>query len=179
MFARGPMCSIRTHTLIPKHEPRFKGFGDQAIALYARGMTVREIQGVLTAQYGTEVSPEFISSVAGAVLVKVGAWQSRPLEPICPVVFFDVLRANIHEDAVVRTKTIYLALGVLPDETREILGICIENTEGAKFRLKAFNDLKTRRAGNSRSWSPMASRPFQRPREGDFRPLPCRRASCH
>jgi len=130
--------------LIPKHERRFTGFDDKIVAMYARGMTVREIQGFLAEQYGTEVSPEFISSVTDAVMAEVTAWQSRPLEPMYPVVFFDALRVKIREDAVVRNKAIYLALGVLPDGTRDILGLWIENTEGAKFWMKIFNDLKTR-----------------------------------
>ena len=130
--------------LIPKHERRFTGFDDKIVAMYARGMTVREIQGFLVEQYGTEVSPEFISSVMDAVMAEVTAWQARPLEPMYPVVFFDCLRVKIREDAVVRNKAIYLALGILPDGTRDILGLWIENTEGAKFWMKVFNDLKTR-----------------------------------
>ncbi len=130
--------------LIPKHERRFTGFDDKIVAMYARGMTIREIQGFLAEQYGTEVSPEFISSVTDAVMAEVAAWQSRPLEAMYPVVFFDALRVKIREDAVVRNKAIYLALGVLPDGTRDILGLWIENTEGAKFWMKVFNDLKTR-----------------------------------
>ena len=130
--------------LIGKHERRFTGFDDKIIAMYARGMTVREVQGFLSDQYGVDVSPEFISSVTDAVMAEVGAWQSRPLEPMYPVVFFDALRVKIREDAVVRNKAIYLALGVLPDGTRDILGMWIENTEGAKFWMKVFNDLKTR-----------------------------------
>ena len=77
-------------------------------------------------------------------MAEVTAWQARPLEPMYPVVFFDALRVKIREDAVVRNKAIYLALGVLPDGTRDILGLWIENTEGAKFWMKVFNDLKTR-----------------------------------
>ncbi len=130
--------------LIPKHERRFTGFDDKIVALYARGMTVREIQGFLREQYGTEVSPEFISSVTDEVMAEVTAWQARPLEPMYPVVFFDALRVKIREDAVVRNKAIYLALGVLPDGSRDILGLWIEGTEGAKFWMKVFNDLKTR-----------------------------------
>jgi len=130
--------------LIPKHERRFSGFDDKIIAMYARGMTVREVQGFLADQYDVDVSPEFISSVTDAVIAEVGAWQARPLEPMYPVVFFDALRVKIREDAVVRNKAIYLALGVLPDGTRDILGLWIENTEGAKFWMKVFNDLKTR-----------------------------------
>jgi transposase-like protein len=130
--------------LIPKHERRFTGFDDKIVALYARGMTVREIQAFLAEQYATEVSPEFISSVTDAVMSEVTAWQARPLEPMYPVVFFDALRVKVREDAVVRNKAIYLALGVLADGTRDILGLWIENTEGAKFWMKVFNDLKTR-----------------------------------
>jgi transposase-like protein len=130
--------------LIPKHDRRFTGFDDKIVAMYARGMTVREIQGFLAEQYGTEVAPDFISSVTDAVMAEVGAWQARPLEPMYPVVFFDALRVKIREDAVVRNKAIYLALGILPDGTRDILGLWIENTEGAKFWMKVFNDLKTR-----------------------------------
>ena len=130
--------------LIPKHERRFTGFDDKIVAMYARGMTVREIQGFLAEQYGTGVSPEFISSVTDAVMAEVTAWQSRPLEAMYPVVFFDALRVKIREDAVVRNKAIYLALGVQSDGTRDILGLWIENTEGAKFWMKVFNDLKTR-----------------------------------
>ena len=134
--------------LIPKHERRFTGFDDKIIAMYARGMTMREIQAFLEEQYGVEVSPELISTVTDAVMSEVAAWQARPLEPMYPVVFFDALRVKIREDAVVRNKAIYLALGVLPNGTRDILGLWIENTEGAKFWMKVFNDLKTRGVGD-------------------------------
>jgi putative transposase len=130
--------------LIPKHERRFTGFDDKIVAMYARGMTVREIRGFLAEQYGTDVSADFISSVTDEVMAEVTGWQGRPLEPMYPVVFFDALRVKIREDGIVRNKAIYLALGVLRDGTRDILGIWIENTEGAKFWLKVFNDLKTR-----------------------------------
>jgi putative transposase len=130
--------------LIGKHERRFTGFDDKIIAMYARGMTVREIQGFLAEMYALDVSPDLISSVTDAVLSEVTAWQARPLETMYPVVFFDALRVKIREDAVVRSKAVYLALGVLPDGTRDILGLWIENTEGAKFWMKVFNDLKTR-----------------------------------
>ena len=116
--------------------------------MYARGMTMREIQGFLLESYGVEVSPEFISSVTEAVMAEVTAWQSRPLEPMYPVVFFDALRVKIKEDAVVRNKAIYLALGVLPDGSRDILGLWIEGTDGAKFWMRVFNDLKTRGVGD-------------------------------
>lgn len=129
---------------IAKHERRFTGFDDKILALYARGMTVREIQGFLAEMYAVEVSPDLISTVTDAVVAEVTAWQARPLEPMYPVVFFDALRVKIRDEAVVRSKAIYLALAVRPDGTRDILGIWIEQTEGAKFWLKVFTDLKTR-----------------------------------
>ena len=130
--------------IIGKHERRFTGFDDKIIAMYARGMSVREIQGFLAEMYSVDVSPDLISRVTDEVMSEVTAWQTRPLEPMYPVVFFDALRVKIREDAVVRSKAVYLALGVLPDGTRDILGIWIENTEGAKFWMKVFNDLRTR-----------------------------------
>jgi transposase-like protein len=130
--------------LIGKHERRFTGFDDKIIAMYARGMTVREIQAFLAEMYAVEVSPELISNVTDAVMSEVTAWQARPLEAMYPVVFFDALRVKIRENGVVRNKAVYLALGVLADGTRDILGIWIENTEGAKFWMKVFNDMKTR-----------------------------------
>ena len=130
--------------LLPKHARRFTAFDDSIVSLYARGMTVREIQGYLAEAYGTEVSPDLISTVTDGVLAEVTAWQARPLEAVYPVVFFDALRVKTREDNVVRNKAVYLALGVRRDGTREILGLWIETTEGAKFWMKVFNDLKTR-----------------------------------
>ncbi len=134
----------REPILIPKHARRFTGFDDKIVAIYARGLTVREIQAFLADIYGTEVSPEFISSVTDAVIAEITAWQTRPLEPMYPVVFFDALRVKIRDDALVRTKAIYLAFAVLPDGTRDILGMWIEQTEGAKFWMKVFKELRTR-----------------------------------
>lgn len=130
--------------LIPKHERRFTGFDDNIIAMYARGMTMREIRGFLLESYGVAVSPEFISSVTEEVMAEVSAWQGRPLEPMYPVVFFDALRVKIKQDAVVCNKAVYLALGVLPDGSRDILGLWIDSSEGARFWLHVFNELKTR-----------------------------------
>jgi transposase-like protein len=130
--------------LLPKHARRFTAFDDSIVALYARGLTVREIQGYLAESYGTEVSPDLISTVTDGVLAEVTAWQARPLETVYPVVFFDALRVKVREDNVVRNKAVYLALGVRRDGSREILGLWIETTEGAKFWMKVFNDLKTR-----------------------------------
>jgi transposase-like protein len=129
---------------LPKHERRFTGFDAKILALYARGMTVREIQGFLAEMYAVEVSPDLISTVTDAVVAEVTAWQGRPLEPMYPVVFFDALRVKIRDEATVRSKAVYLALAVLPDGSRDILGIWIEQTEGAKFWMKVFTDLKTR-----------------------------------
>jgi transposase-like protein len=130
--------------LIPKHERRFRGFDERIIAMYARGMSVREIQAFIAEHYGTQVSPDFISSVTDEVMAEAAAWQNRPLEPMYPVVFFDALRVKIRGDGVVSNKAVYLALGVLPDGSRDVLGLWIEQTEGAKFWLKVFNELKTR-----------------------------------
>ena len=130
--------------LIGKHERRFTGFDDKIIALYARGMSVREIQGHLLDLYAVEVSPQLISTVTDAVLSEVTEWQVRPLECLYLVVFFDALRVKIRDEGVVRNKAVYLAIGVLPDGRRDVLGLWIEQTEGAKFWLKVFNDLRTR-----------------------------------
>ena len=130
--------------LIGKHERRFTGFDDKVIALYARGLTVRENEAFLKEAYTVDVSPDLISTVTNAIVAEVTAWQSRPLEPLYPVVFFDALRVKIRDEATVRIKAVYLALAVLPDGTRDILGIWIEQTEGAKFWMKVFADLKAR-----------------------------------
>jgi putative transposase len=134
--------------LLPKHARRFTAFDDSILALYSRGLTVREIQGYLLETYGSEVSPQLISTVTDGVLAEVTAWQGRPLESVYPVVFFDALRVKIREDAIVRNKAAYVALGVRRDGTREILGLWIETTEGAKFWMKVFNDLRTRGVGD-------------------------------
>src|SRR5882672_9466407 len=130
--------------LIGKHERRFTGFDDKVIALYARGLTVREIQAFLKEMYAVDVSPDLISTVTDAIVDEVTAWQSRPLDRLYPVVFFDALRVKIRDEGVVRSKAIYLALAVLPDGSRDILGLWIEQTEGAKFWLKVFTDLRAR-----------------------------------
>lgn len=130
--------------LIAKHERRFTGFDDKILALYARGMTVREIQAFLAEMYAVEVSPDLISTVTDAVMDEVTAWQTRPLEAMYPVVFFDALRVKIRDEATVRSKAVYLALAVLADGSRDILGLWIEQTEGAKFWMKVFSDLQAR-----------------------------------
>ena len=139
----GPGRDVRA-AADPKHARRLAGFDEKVLALYGRGLPVREIQKFLAEIYAIDVSPDLISEVTDAVVAEVTAWQARPLEPMYPVVFFDALRVKIRDESVVRSKAVYLALAVLPDGTRDILGIWIEQTEGAKFWLKVFNDLKTR-----------------------------------
>jgi len=130
--------------LIPKGQTRFDGFDDKILSLYARGMTVREIQGHLTELYGIDVSPDLISRVTDAVLEEVRDWQNRPLDPVYPVVFFDALRVKIRDEGIVKNKAVYVALALNPAGEKEVLGLWIEQTEGAKFWLKVMNELKVR-----------------------------------
>jgi putative transposase len=130
--------------LIPKHQRRLPGFDAKVLALYARGLTVREMQAHLTELYGVDVSPDLISTVTDAVLDEVTDWQQRPLLPLYPVIFFDALRVRIRDEGTVRAKAVYLALGVAPDGTKDVLGLWIEQTEGAKFWLRVMTELKSR-----------------------------------
>jgi transposase-like protein len=130
--------------LIAKHQRRLPGFDDKVISMYARGMTVREIQGHLAELYGIEVSPDLISTVTDAVWEEVVEWQNRPLDRMYPIVFFDALRVKIRDEGTVRNKAVYLALGVDCDGGKHILGLWIEQTEGAKFWLKVMTELKNR-----------------------------------
>ena len=130
--------------LIGKGQKRFEGFDEKIIAMYARGMTVREIQGFLLDQYRVEVSPDFISTVTDGVMEEVSEWQNRPLERSYPVVFFDALRVKIRDEGTVRNKAVYLALGIAAEGTKEVLGLWIEQNEGAKFWLKVMNELRNR-----------------------------------
>jgi putative transposase len=130
--------------LIAKYQRRFPGFDDKIISMYARGMSTREIVGHLRDLYGIEVSPDLISAVTDAVLEEVAAWQARPLEAIYPLVFFDALRVKIRDEGLVRNKAIHIALGVRADGTKEILGLWLEQNEGAKFWLRVMNELKNR-----------------------------------
>lgn len=130
--------------LIAKYQRRFPDFDTKVISMYARGMTVREIRGHLEELYGIDVSPDLISAVTDAVLEQVAEWQNRPLDVCYPLVFFDAIRVKIRDEGFVRNKAVYIALGILADGTKEILGIWIEQTEGAKFWLRVMNELKTR-----------------------------------
>jgi putative transposase len=130
--------------LIAKYQRRFPGFDDKIVSMYARGMSTREIQGHLRELYGLEVSPDLISTVTDQVLEEIAAWQNRPLEAVYPLVFFDALRIKIRDEGLVRNKAVHVALGVRHDGTKEILGLWLEQNEGAKFWLRVMNELKNR-----------------------------------
>ena len=130
--------------LIAKYQRRFPGFDDKIISMYARGMSTREIQGHLRELYGIEASPQLISTVTDAVLEEVGRWQSRPLDPLYALVFFDALRVKMRDEGTVRNKAVYLAIGVSPEGRKDVLGIWIEQTEGAKFWLRVMTEIKNR-----------------------------------
>jgi len=130
--------------LIAKYQRRFPDFDHKIVSMYARGLSVREIRGHLEEIYGIEVSPDLISAVTDAVLEEVAEWQNRPLDAMFPLVFFDAIRVKIRDEGFVRNKAVYIALGILPNGAKEILGIWIEQTEGAKFWLRVMNELKNR-----------------------------------
>lgn len=130
--------------LIPKHQTRWTGFDDKILSLYARGMTVREIQGHLEEMYGTEVSPTLISSVTEAVIEEVKAWQARPLDALYPIVYLDCIHVKVRDAGAVRVKAVYLALGINLAGEKELLGVWIAQTEGAKFWLQVVTELKNR-----------------------------------
>ncbi len=129
--------------LIPKHQTRWAGFDDKILSLYARGMTVREIQAPLEEIYGTEVSPSLISSVTDAVADEVKAWQSRPLDPLYPIVSLDCIHVKVREGTV-RVKAVYLAIGITMDGEKEVLGLWLAQSEGAKFWLQVVTELRNR-----------------------------------
>ena len=130
--------------LVPKGVTRLEGFDSKIISLYARGLSVREIQAHLKEMYGTEVSPDLISRVTDAVLDEVKEWQNRPLEALYPIVFFDALRVKVRDEGIVKSKAVYVALALDTEGQKHVLGLWIEQTEGAKFWLKVMNELKTR-----------------------------------
>ncbi len=130
--------------LVKKRQTHFDGFDDKILSMYARGMTVREIQGHLEEIYAVEVSPDLISSVTDSVLEEVKAWQNRPLDAIYPIVFMDALRVKIRDNGHVLNKAVYMALGVNLDGNKEVLGLWIAKEEGAKFWLKVVTELKNR-----------------------------------
>lgn len=130
--------------LIAKYRRRFPGFDDKIIALYARGMSTRDIQAHVRELYGIEVSPDLVSAVTDQVIEEVTAWQARPLEPSYAIVFFDALRVKIRDEGMVRNKAVYLAIGMDASGQKHVLGMWIEQTEGAKFWLRVMNELKSR-----------------------------------
>nr|WP_089221159.1 IS256 family transposase [Sphingomonas laterariae] len=130
--------------LIAKYQRRFPGFDDKIISMYARGMSTREITGHLRELYGIDASPDLISTITDAVLEEVAAWQQRPLDPAYPLVFFDAIRVKIRDEGMVRNKAIHIALGVMADGTKVVLGLWLEQNEGAKFWLRVMNELRNR-----------------------------------
>lgn len=130
--------------IIPKHQTRWAGFDEKILSLYARGMSVREIQSHLEEMYGAEVSPTLISSVTDAVIEDAKAWQTRPLEALYPIVYLDCIHVKVRDGGVVRAKAVYLALGINLAGEKEILGLWIAQTEGAKFWLQVVTELKNR-----------------------------------
>jgi putative transposase len=130
--------------LIAKYQRRFPGFDERIVSMYARGMSTREIQGHLREIYGIDISPDLVSAVTDAVLDEVTEWQNRPLEALYPLVFLDAIRIKVRDEGTVRNKAVYVALGVRHDGTKDVLGLWIEQTEGAKFWLRVMNELKGR-----------------------------------
>jgi putative transposase len=124
--------------LIAKYQRRFPGFDEKIISMYARGMSTREIVGHLHDLYGIDVSPDLISTVTDAVLDEVASWQQRPLDPVYPLVFFDAIRVKIRDEGTVCNKAIHIALGVRADGHKEVLGLWLEQNEGAKFWLRVM-----------------------------------------
>jgi len=130
--------------IVGKHQTRWTGFDDKIISLYARGLTVREIQSHLEEMYGTGVSPALISHVTDAVSEDVKIWQARPLDAVYPILYLDCIHVKVRDSGAVRTKAVYLAIGVNMDGHKEVLGLWISQTEGAKFWLQVVTELKNR-----------------------------------
>ena len=130
--------------IIAKHQRRTGALDTKIISLYARGLSTREIQGHLLEIYGVEVSPTLISNVTDAVLDEARSWQNRPLDSVYPIVFLDALRVKIREEGHILNKAVYLALGVNLSGHKELLGLWIANTEGAKFWLNVLTEINNR-----------------------------------
>jgi|SRR5215213_5211455 len=130
--------------IIKKGQTRFDGFDDKIISMYSRGMTVRDIQAHLKEIYGVEVSPDLISTVTDTVIDEVRAWQTRPLDPLYPILYLDALVVKVKDQGRVSNKAIYLAIGVNCSGLKEVLGMWASETEGAKFWLGIITELKNR-----------------------------------
>jgi putative transposase len=130
--------------LVRKYQRRLPGFGDDVISMYACGMSACQIQSYLLELYGLQVSLDLIYTVTDEVLADVEQWRRRPLEAMIPIVYFDALRLKIRDEGTVKNKAVYLVLGIRADGRQEVPGFWIEQTEGAKFWLKVFSELKNR-----------------------------------
>jgi putative transposase len=130
--------------LVAKRQTRLAGLDHKILAMYAGGMTVRDIEAQLAELYGVRVGRDTISAVTGAVLEDVQAWRSRPLDEIYAIVYLDAITVKVREDRSVRTRACYLAIGVTLEGTREVLGIWWRESEGAKFWLAVLNDIHQR-----------------------------------
>jgi len=130
--------------IIKKGQRRFTGFDDKILSMYARGMTTRDIQSHLEDIYGVEVSADLVSTVTDSVLEEIKEWQNRPLEAMYPIVYFDAVRLKVRDEGQVINKAAYLAIGVGLDGLKDVLGIWLEKTEGAKFWLKVITELQNR-----------------------------------
>jgi len=130
--------------IVPRHQRRFSGFDDKILSMYARGMTRREIQGHLQEIYGVEVSPSLISEVTDAVIEEVKAWQTRPLEPLYPILFLDALMVKMRHEGRVETRAVYVAIGIDLDGHKDVLGLWTSANEGAKFWLQVLTELRNR-----------------------------------
>jgi|TARA_X000000950_G_C13816092_1_gene619869 transposase-like protein len=130
--------------LVKKGEKQLNGFDDRIISLYARGMSTRDIQAHFEESYGVEVSPTFISQVTNEVMDEVKQWQQRPLDALYPVVYLDCLVVRSRDSGAVQNKSVYLALGINTDGEKELLGLWMAQTEGAKFWLSVMNELRNR-----------------------------------
>lgn len=130
--------------IVPKGETRFAGFDDKILSMYARGMTTREIQGHLQEIYGVEVSPTLISNVTDSVLEEVRAWQSRPLDPLYPIVYLDALVIKMRDNGQVQNRAVYVAIGITLEGQKEVLGLWTSANEGAKFWLQVLTELRNR-----------------------------------
>lgn len=130
--------------LVEKRQRRLAGFDEKVLSLYSGGLSTREVQTQLEELYGVEVSPTLISNVTDAVLDEVKAWRSRPLAGVYPIVYFDALFVKSRQDGTVKNKAVYLALGINMDGEKELLGLWMAESEGAKFWLSVFNELKSR-----------------------------------
>ena len=130
--------------IIPKHEKRTPLFNDQIISMYSFGMSTRDIQRHLQQVYGVEVSPETISNITESVMTDVREWQNRPLEKSYPILFLDALRVNSRQDGKNINKALYVALAINWEGRKEVLGLWLANTEGAKFWMSVLTDIKNR-----------------------------------